>query len=35
VVRAEEEPDAQLPTEPKSLAKAWLVTWRPLLIIEK
>jgi hypothetical protein len=35
VVRAEEEPDATLPTEPSGLAKAWLVTWRPLLIIEK
>jgi hypothetical protein len=28
VVRAEEEPDAPLPNEPKDLAKAWLVTWR-------
>ena len=29
VIRAELEPDAPLPTEPKDLAKAWLVTWRP------
>jgi hypothetical protein len=28
VLRAEVEPDARLPTEPPSSAKAWLVTWR-------
>jgi hypothetical protein len=28
IFRAEEDPDTRLPTEPASLAKAWLVKWR-------